>query len=69
MAQRAWRLTKGELTPNDYLFQDESVDLTAKTDLRELEQRLDLRFEQIEWRIDRVVVRPGAGAAAGNATP
>lgn len=24
MAQRIWRLTGGEVTPNDYLFEDES---------------------------------------------
>lgn len=31
----------------------------AKTDLRDLEQRLDLRFEQAERRIDQMVMRLG----------
>jgi hypothetical protein len=34
--------------------------VATKIDLRELEQRLDLRFEQLERRLDRMVVRLGA---------
>jgi ABC-type nickel/cobalt efflux system permease component RcnA len=36
--------------------------VATKTDLRELEQRLDLRFEKLERRIDNMVVRLGAVA-------
>ena len=31
--------------------------MATKTDLRELEQRLNLRFEQLERRIDTMVTR------------
>lgn len=31
--------------------------VATKTDLRELEQRLDLRFEHIDRRIDAMVMR------------
>ena len=34
--------------------------VATKTDLRELEQRLNLRFEQLERRIDGIVTRLGA---------
>jgi hypothetical protein len=34
--------------------------VATKTDLRELEQRLDLRFEQLDRRIDTMVIRLGA---------
>jgi hypothetical protein len=34
--------------------------VATKTDLRELEQRLELRFEQFHRRIDTMVVRLGA---------
>ena len=34
--------------------------VAAKTDLREMEQRLSLRFEQVERRIDGMVTRLGA---------
>jgi hypothetical protein len=34
--------------------------VATKADLRELEQRLDLRFEQLDRRIDGMVVRLGA---------
>jgi hypothetical protein len=36
--------------------------VATKTDLRDLEQRLDLRFEKLERRIDNMVVRLGAVA-------
>jgi hypothetical protein len=39
--------------------------VATKTDLRELEQRLDLRFEQLERRIDTVVIRLGAALVIG----
>ena len=34
--------------------------VATKTDLREMEQRLSLRFEQVERRIDGMVTRLGA---------
>ena len=34
--------------------------VATKTDLRELEQRLELRFERLERQIDRMVIRLGA---------
>jgi hypothetical protein len=34
--------------------------VATKTDLRDLEQRLELRFEKVERRIDTMVVRLGA---------
>ncbi|MBO0735252.1 MAG: hypothetical protein J2P48_01580 [Alphaproteobacteria bacterium] len=34
--------------------------VATKTDLRELEQRLNLRFEQLERRMDGMVTRLGA---------
>lgn len=34
--------------------------VATKADLRELEQRLNLRFAQVDRRIDQVVVRLGA---------
>jgi len=34
--------------------------VATKTDLRELEQRLELRFEKLERQIDRMVIRLGA---------
>ena len=33
--------------------------VATKTDLREMEQRLDLRFEQLDRRIDAMVTRLG----------
>ena len=37
--------------------------VATKTDLREMEQRLSLRFEQVERRIDGMVTRPAAVGA------
>ncbi len=34
--------------------------VATKTDLRELEQRLELRLEKLERQIDRMVIRLGA---------
>ena len=34
--------------------------VATKTDLRELEQRLDVRFANLERRIDQMVIRLGA---------
>jgi hypothetical protein len=34
--------------------------VATKGDLHDLEQRLELRFAQIERQIDRIVTRPGA---------
>ena len=43
--------------------------VATKTDLRELEQRLDLRFEQLERRVDgvehRLITRLGGVIIAG----
>lgn len=36
-----------------------------KTDLREMEQRLDLRFEQLDRRIDAMVTRLGGMIVIG----
>lgn len=39
--------------------------VVTKTDLNAMEQRLDLRFEQLERRIDAMVMRLGGITAAG----
>ncbi|MFZ3238593.1 MAG: hypothetical protein WA417_10540 [Stellaceae bacterium] len=36
--------------------------IATKTDLRELEQRFELRFENLERPIERMVIRQGARA-------
>jgi hypothetical protein len=42
------------------IFDSIRGNVATKADLRELEQRFELRFEQLERRIDRVVVWLGA---------
>jgi len=42
--------------------------VATKTDLREMEQRLDLRFEQLDRRIDAMVTRLG-GAVNSHTMP
>ena len=39
--------------------------VATKTDLREMEQRLDLRFEQLDRRIDAMVMRRGGMIVIG----
>jgi len=39
--------------------------VATKTDLREMEQRLDLRFEQLDRRIDAMVMRLGGMIVIG----
>lgn len=39
--------------------------VATKTDLRETEQRLDLRFEQLDRRIDAMVMRLGSMIVIG----
>ena len=42
-----------------------SDNVATKTDLREFEQRLDLRFEQLDRRIDAMVMRLGGITVIG----